>query len=192
MALRTEEERRRVRYRRMLRPTLRYWRTVGLTLFISWHFFAVTIWLMPSSVIQTDALTLVRPYMTATGFMQGWNMFSPNPYTLDVYVVARIHYADGKVREWTFPRMERMSLWGRYQKERWRKYIEVAQTANYRFLWPGMARYAARENNIYPNDPPVSVDLVRHYRVILTPGVPIPNWRATSFDTERVTAEDLH
>src|SRR5580658_2682380 len=107
MAFRTEEERRRVRYHRMLRPTLRYWRRIGLTVFISWHFFAIAIWLMPSSEIQTDALTLVRPYMTATGFMQGWNMFAPNPYTLDVYVETRIHYADGSVRSWTYPRMER-------------------------------------------------------------------------------------
>jgi hypothetical protein len=192
MALRTEEERRRVRYRRMLRPTARYWRRVGLTLFFGWHFFAIAIWLLPMSFLESHAMPIVRPYMTATGFMQGWSMFSPNPYTEDLYVEARIHYADGTLHTWTFPRMERMSIWRRYQKERWRKYIEVAQQDNYRFLWPTMARFAARVNNPNPDNPPRSVDLLRFYRNVQAPGVATPSWQMTTFDTERITPEDLH
>ena len=101
--------------------------------------------------------------------MQGWGMFAPDPYSLDVYIEAQIHYADGTVRSWEFPRMHHMSTWQKYGKERWRKYSEVAYQDNYSFLWPASARYAARENNIYPNNPPVSVALVRHFRLVRAP-----------------------
>jgi hypothetical protein len=192
MPLRTEEERRRVRYRRMLRPTVQYWRRVGLTIFIIWHLFAIAMWLMPSSYLESHALTVVRPYMTATGFMQGWNMFAPNPWTEDLYVEAQVHYADGTERTYTFPRMERLSIWRRYQKERWRKYIEVAQQDGYSFLWPAMAKFAARSIRFNAANPPVTVDLVRHYRIIQAPGVAILNWHVVTFDTERIRPEDLH
>lgn len=186
MTLRTEEDRLAIRHRRVWRITQRYWTRIAINVFVCWHLFALAIWLMPgqSSIAQSLG-NVVRPYMTLTGFMQGWNMFSPNPYTLDVYVEARIHYADGSVRSWEFPRMAKMSYWERYGKERWRKYIEVTENG-FNFYWPTMANYAARTHNNRPNDPPIRVDLVRHWRVLPPPGLPTPGWSAYQFYTRPI------
>lgn len=160
--------------------------------FVLWHLFALAIWNLPfTEPLITGAMPVVRPYMVGSGFMQGWGMFAPDPYSLDVYVEARVHYADGTVRSWEFPRMAKMSYWERYQKERWRKYIEVAHQDSYNFLWPVMGRYAARVNNLYPNNPPVTVDLVRHFRLVRAPGQPPGTFAAYQFSTVNINPEDL-
>lgn len=143
---------------------------------------------------QTDFPTFgtwLRTYLTETGFNQGWTMFSPDPYSLDVYVECRIHYADGTTRSWNYPRMYDYDYWTRYQKERWRKYVEVANTDSYKFLWPSMGIYAARMNDIYPHNPPVSVDLLTHKHVVPDPGAPKNPWSTYLYTTVTITPEEL-
>jgi hypothetical protein len=194
MALRTDEQRRQVRYRRVSRLTWRHLGRVAITLFLCWHFIAIAMWTMPQ-LMNVFPMTgnWARTYLTTTGFNQGWTMFSPDPYSLDVYVECRIHYADGTVRSWNYPRMYDYNYWTRYQKERWRKYVEVASTDNYRFLWPTMGTHAARVNNLYPNNPPVSVDLIRHTHVVPSPIGPQneSRWATFEFATVPITSEDL-
>lgn len=139
----------------------------------------------------TWAMPAIRPYMIGSGFMQGWGMFAPDPFSLDLYLTANVHYADGTVRTWEFPRMEHMGFWERYQKERWRKYAEIVHQDSYKFLWPPMARYVARVNNIYPNNPPVSVDLVRHWRNVRAPDQAPAAFDSFQFCTVQIKPEDL-
>jgi len=169
-----------------------------------WHIYACALWNLPNTdplispliADTTDAdgkvhHTIVRDYMVGSGFMQGWGMFAPDPYSLDVYVEARVHYADGSTKIWPFPRMNKMSFWQRYGKERWRKYIEVAHQDSWNFLWPVMGRYAARENNTNPNNPPVTVDLIRHFRLVRAPDQAPANFNAYQFTTVDIKPEDL-
>src|SRR5438132_1633130 len=114
-----------------VRPVLpsigaRGWGRMLINAFILWHLFALTIWLLPESALRQSCFGLVSPYMTWTGFMQSWSLFSPNPAPMEVYVEARITYADGRVRSWVYPRMVNMGYLERYRRERFRKLIEMA------------------------------------------------------------------
>lgn len=174
---RTEEARHAVRQRRTDRLERRWWTRRLVNVFIVWHLFALTIWLMPSnSAIGQSPLGvgLVRCYMTLTSFAQSWSMFSPYPDKLDVTLEAQITYADGEKRSWYFPRMAHMDYVRRYQEERWRKLVEVATHGNNEAVWQGMARYAARVNNYDSQNRPISVLLIQHARLIPPPGTPLP------------------
>jgi len=194
MALRTEEERVEVRYRRTVRMTRRYWARLGVTLFVCWHLLAIFIWTMPQLKVMYPVMgQWVRAYMTTTGFNQGWTMFAPNPYATDVFVECHIHYSDGTTRSWRYTYMPDLDYWTRYQKERWRKYVEVANLDQYKFLWPTMGRYAARVNNIYPNNPPTMVDMLTHKHTVPPPdgdGTKSP-WQTFQFTSVPITVEDL-
>lgn len=173
---RTEEQRNLVRQRRVSRLERRWWGRLAVNLFILWHLFALTIWLVPNnSAIVQGCVGLVRPYMTLTGFAQSWSMFAPMPDRLDVTLEARILYADGETRSWFFPRMARMGYARRFEEERWRKLVEIATHNNgTQMLCSAMARYAARANNFDSQNRPVSVELFQHSRQIPPPGDPIP------------------
>ncbi len=162
-----------------------------LSALILFHLFAVVIWLLPGSALTEKFLPRVRPYMTATGFMQSWYMFTPNPIHIDVTVEARITYADGKVRSWSFPRMVDMGYVERYRRERFRKFIEVAHQDRYRFLWPTLARYAARRNNTDPRNPPKSVELIRRFLAVPPPPIPLSRYQFHTFFTMPVKPQDL-
>jgi hypothetical protein len=158
---------------RPVRPSIAgcWWGRILINAFILWHLFALTIWLLPESALRQSCIGLVSSYMTSTGFMQTWTMFSPNPAPVEVYVEARITYADGRARSWIYPRMASMGYIERYRRERFRKLIEMAHPDVNSMVWPSLARYAARRNDVYPRNPPVSVSLVRHFRAIPPPGL---------------------
>ena len=176
---RTDDEKRRVKQRRVNHLEKRWWLRRAVNLFIIWHMFAVFIWLMPSnSALVQLCVSTVRPYMVMTAFAQSWSMFSPNPDQMDVYLEAKITYANGRVKSWEFPRMVHFSYAKRYEEERWRKMTEVVTHGSNHQLWPIMARYAARQNNPDPSNPPVSVVLIQHSRIVPPPGQPIPAYAA--------------
>jgi len=172
---RTEEERNRVRQRRVNRLEQRWWARKAINLFIVWHLFALTVWLVPfSGALVKPCAGIVRPYMTMTSFAQSWTMFAPIPDKLDVTLEARITFANGEKRSWFFPRMAGMGYSQRYQEQRWRKLVEVATHGKTEALWPALARYAARVNNSDSRNRPVSVELFQHARLIPPPGEPMP------------------
>jgi hypothetical protein len=164
---------------------------VLINAFLLWHLFALTVWLLPESALRESTIGLVSPYMTFTGFMQSWSMFSPNPAPMEFYVEARVTYADGSVRSWVYPRMVSMGYIERYRRERFRKLIEMAHPDVNRVVWPSLARYAARRNNTDPRRPPVSVALVRHFRAIPPPGILFAPFQSYVFFTAPVLPGDL-
>lgn len=175
---RTEEQRNAVRERRVSRLERRWWGRLAINVFLLWHIFALTIWLIPpnSAIVESPlGAGLVRPYMTLTGFAQSWTMFSPVPDRLDVTLEARITYADGETRSWFFPRMARMGYARRFEEERWRKLVEIVTHNNgTQMLCSALARYAARVNNVDSQNRPVSVALFEHSRQLPPPGQTIP------------------
>ncbi len=172
---RTEEARRQVKQRRVNRLEKRWWNRRLINLFILWHAFALFMWLMPAnSAIVQAFVGVVRPYMVITAFAQSWSMFSPNPDKMDVYLEAKITYANGQTKSWEFPRMVHYGYVKRYEEERWRKMTENVTHGSNQNLWPMMARYAARVNDSDPHNPPVRVALIQHSRLIPPPGQAIP------------------
>lgn len=193
------EQRDRVRERRIGRVERRWWGRVAISLLVIWHAFALFIWLMPGNTPLVQAcLGTVRPYLVGTSLVQSWQMFSPNPDNTDVFLSANITYADGSVRPYTFPRMVDMGYAKRYREERWRKFTEVGTHSVQPVIWAAFARYAARVNDHTPNNPPVSVELIRHSRQVPPPGTPMPPYLVSAIHTSEgpfilpIRAEDLN
>ena len=181
---RSDEARRRVKQRRVIRLEKRWWKRRLINLFIIWHAFALFVWLMPGSSAIGQAFSgVVRPYLTITAFAQNWNMFSPNPDKMDVYLEAKITYANGQTKSWEFPRMVHLGYVKRYEEERWRKMTEVVTHGSNQNLWPMLARYAARVNNPDPKNPPVRVEMIQHSRIIPPPGQAIPPYTVAPLQT---------
>jgi hypothetical protein len=162
-----------------------------VNLFICWHLFALGIWLMPNSVLRQTFVEKVFPYLSFTGLVQSWTMFAPNPGDTDVFVEAHVKHSDGKVDSWTYPRMINMGYFERYRRERFRKLIEHGHLDDAAVVWPSLARYAARVNNKQPGNPPVSVELVRHFRFVPPPGVMFSPYHTYTFYSGPITSGDL-
>lgn len=182
------------RRRRLRRLALYRWSRALAVVFIAWHLFAVSVWLVCNeapSALGGVLLPIVRPYMTLTGFKQGWHMFGPQPSRLDVYVEARLTYANGRTAHWEFPRLATLNYAARVRQERYRKLIELGHGNSAGMVWPSLARYAARRNDPDPHNPPVAVELVRYFRQTPPPGAPWPSFQSVSFYRTAITAADL-
>ena len=126
----------------------------------------------------------VRDYVTQAGLWHSWDMFSPNPLSVNFNVEAHIDFGDGSKKVWTFPRMERLGMWERFQKERFRKWRERVRQDSYRNVWDDTCRFIARLHDS-PTNRPVRVSLVRQWAAIPPPKIergkslldyqPIPN-----------------
>jgi len=144
---------------------------LAISAFIAFNLFAIIGWSVPmDSPLIDRCRRLVRPYLLYTGLFQKWDMFAPDPSKLNNYVAAVITYSDGTSSSWEFPRMENLGYIDKYFKERYRKYANDCLNLDmYSALWPDAARYIARLNT-RPSNPPVAVDLVRHWYIVQPPG----------------------
>jgi len=192
---RSEAQKQRVFDRRMARRSRRAWGRRLTNIFIAFHILALTLWLMPYHLPLVQALVppegggWVRDYVIWTGFEQSWQMFSPNPDTHDLDIVAHVTLQNGQTRDWRFPRMRDMGYAARYEHERMRKFLEIA---NYNeTLWPPMAVYAARQCDNIPGSPPVGVTLTRFVRDVPPPGHPLPPYTRTPFFQTALTPQEL-
>jgi len=137
---------------------------------ILFHLVAIMVWNMPGSFTQADLKSRISRYMIYTGLNQAWGMFAPEPGHINYYMAARITYADGKQRLWPIGRQSTLNLWDRLVDERNRKFLEnIYDTSNGTGLYPQVALWVARVNNLYPNDPPAKVELMRFWSQIPPP-----------------------
>jgi hypothetical protein len=154
---------------------------VAVNIFILFHLIAITCWALPVNFSAVrDLREIIRPYMLWTGLYQSWDMFAPNPKSIDAYIKAVVFTQDRHMKVWTFPRMEELSFRERYPKERYRKFAEMLPDQKNEALWPGVAAHVARLFN-NPIDPPDKVVLIE-FRADIKPGtdessapVPAPN-----------------
>jgi hypothetical protein len=153
----------------------------AVSIFILFHLIAITAWALPVNFSAVrDLREIIRPYMLWTGLYQSWDMFAPNPKSIDAYIKAVVFTQDRHMKVWTFPRMEELSFRERYPKERYRKFAEMLPDQKNEALWPGVAAHVARLFN-NPIDPPDKVVLIE-FRADIKPGtdessapVPTPN-----------------
>jgi hypothetical protein len=162
---------------------------LAVNTFLIVHLIAITGWAIPLALVRTIA----RPYFVWSGLFQSWDMFSPTPKSLNVYVEAIVLYDDGYTRNWAFPRMELLDFRDRYLKERYRKFVENLNVDGNAALWPDAARFIARVNNNRPV-PVKMVFLVRHWSAIIPwdegSYFPMP-WDAHVFFSQSISAGDL-
>jgi hypothetical protein len=112
----------------------------------------------------------LKYYSMFTGFWQFWDMFSPNPASIDFYGTAEITYKDGSTSPYTYPRMYDMSIPEKYVNERYRKFYERAHLEQFRWEWPIFAQRVALVNFTNLRNPPVEVKLTRHWIFVAPPG----------------------
>jgi hypothetical protein len=165
---------------------------IVITAFLLFNLAAIASWAVPVNLLFVSRFKdSVRPYMLWSGLFQSWEMFAPDPRSTNVYVEAWLTYQDGKTSVWSFPRMEQLGYYDRYQKERYRKWAnDSLRLDSNSALWPDAAAYIARLNN-RPGDPPRSVRLVRCWSDIPAPGQPRNFWRKYVFFTYNVPPEVL-
>lgn len=144
------------------RATDQGFRHGAISIFILFHLIAITFWAVPWNVsVVRDVREVIRPYMLWSGLFQSWDMFAPNPKPVNGYIKAVVITDDRHLKVWTFPRMEELSLWQRYRKERYRKFVEVLPNPESEILWPAVAGHAAWLFDPRPSDPPAKVMLIQ-------------------------------
>ncbi len=110
-----------------------------------------------------------------SGLWQYWDMFAPNPASVDIYLDSYVEYADGTTREVMYPRMYDLSIKDKYLMERYRKYVERVNGDNFAAKWPQLAMWMAAQAWTDPDNPPVHIRLRRNWRQVQGPGVPTPD-----------------
>lgn len=105
-------------------------------------------------------------YLDTTGFWQYWNMFSPNPANVDVWLDAEVEFEDGTVMLFKYPRMQDLSVFERYFKERYRKFVENTHGDRFAYKWPIVAQAIAYQSYQGDGNLPVRVTLRRHFKEI--------------------------
>ena len=88
-----------------------------------------------------------------------------------MHVTALVTLADGTIRLWEAPRMNKLSVQERLCKEKWRKWsCDVLPWSTYSQYWPDAARYVARLLNTEgAANPPRQLSLNLHWSKIPTP-----------------------
>jgi hypothetical protein len=168
------------------------WVRSAISVFILFHLVAITCWALPVNwSLVAGVREITRPYMLWTGLFQTWDMFAPNPPPTNTYVKAVV-ITEHHLRVWAFPRMDQLSFGQRYQKERYRKFLENMLLEQNAPLLPDVVRHIARFYND-PSDPPRKVMLIK-FQSDITPGSsdqPEPKSKPSDLYDEYLGPEDL-
>ena len=141
---------------------------MAIQVFVIFHLVAFIAWGMPSSPFRTRVVKLFASYINGFGLWHGWDMFAPVPLGINFNFTAKVEFEDGRTTGWAAPRMERLSLVRRFQKERYRKWRERILSEDYQAIWGDTARFIARQFNNSTN-PPAMVYLTRSWSAIPPP-----------------------
>lgn len=162
---------------------------IFIKLFVALHLIGIIVWSLPNpptSVAQgivepTGTMKILkwnlalkqsplRFYLLSLGTWQYWDMFAPDPASIDIWGDAEIEFKNGEKKRWQYPRIYEMPLPKKYLMERYRKFFERASDPQYAYIFPVFAQRVAFINWTDPNNPPVHVKLFRHSLVIKPPG----------------------
>jgi hypothetical protein len=124
--------------------------------------------------------TLWRPAVVL-GFDQDWRVFSPNPVSQSLEVLALVDLDDGTQVEWHAP--ERNLLFGAYTEYRWQKWQERVRLDMRSDLWAPAATWIADQVRSDGRNP-VRVRLVRRWREHLpltSQGINDGDWQSYVF-----------
>jgi len=146
----------------LLQGILRRWPTI----LVVGYAVAAFSWTMPASLFPPKPIidrVAVGPFLLL-GLWQSWDMFSPDPRTIDICVELRCTNRDGTSDRRMLSDMVAMGYYERWQKDRWRKYFnDHLRLDDEHALWQPFAEYAARRLREEGHDP-ASIELVRWWR----------------------------
>jgi hypothetical protein len=137
------------------------WLQGAISIFILFHLVAITCWAIPFNWrLLIGVREITQPYMLWTGLFQSWNMFSPNPVVTNTYFKAVVITENHHMQVWAFPQMDQLSYGQRYQKERYRKFLENMLLEQNAPMLPDVVSHIARLYN-NPADLPQQVLLIK-------------------------------
>ena len=115
---------------------------------------------LPASPARDTVDVVWSPAVNA-GFDQNWAVFSPNPRTQSLEVVAVAEFTDGTTTEWKLPEFD--PVIGAYRTYRWRKWQEQVRLDSNALYWDSSAAWIA--SDVARGDElPARVRLVRRWR----------------------------
>ena len=125
-------------------PPLVRWRLVTVNALVALLLIAVAIDTMPQAPF---ALRLrVHRLLVPLGIAQGpWNLFAPQPDSMNLRVRAEITYRDGVRRDWEAPQWHKLSPLARWTAHRRHTWIDRLVTQEAAPAWEAWCRYLARE-----------------------------------------------
>ena len=135
----------------------------AISLLIFCYFFCICVWIAPSSQLRSALLKKVAPILTVTGLEQQWNLFGPEVRKINLHGMAIITFADGSMKLYEFPRMDKLDIWRRLKREKMRKmFVERIPTDNHRDFLPAICRSIACAN-ANPDNQPVEITLAYNW-----------------------------
>jgi hypothetical protein len=103
----------------------------------------------------------LEPLLDKTGLWQGrWELFAPNPASLNGAILADVKFADGSLLFWTAPDPKSWSIWQKFRNFRWNEYYDTIRLKDYEEAWPSLSDWIA--SSFQADDNPVV--RVRLYR----------------------------
>jgi len=177
-------------------PTYKF----GVYVIVAVYFSIAIVSLLPKSPLQTRLNRLMSPICQAFNLSQNWKLFSPDLREINFCSHALIEFEDGTTKLYEFPRLEEMSGFEAYRRQKLGKLFQDSMPwPDFSLFWPDVARFIARANYDAgePSNPPVQVSLAYYW--ISVPGMDKfekqsdlrePN-RLFTFFIYRVKAEDL-
>lgn len=131
---------------------------VAASLFILLFLVVALADILPTSRISAFVSPVTDPLRTATGFYQGWALFSPNPLSVEAHAFALAYTADGESERW-WP-TDGMNRVNSPRHERWRKWETRVRLDDNDEYWEATARYIVSQQDSSLS-PVVRVRLVR-------------------------------
>jgi len=179
-------------------PPTRSPRRLAVNAFILVYVGTIFCWTLPvESRLSRFINGLTRPAVLALGVWQSWDLFAPDPRTMQVRMDATVTLRDGATRNWVFFQSEGLGPIARLRQERYRKWAhDNVRLDEKPELWAPTALFIARQFADERN-PPVRVELHRHWADMLPPpksGLPErreTDWQQYTFYRRDISAEDL-
>ena len=111
------------------------------------------------------------PVLDATGlWQQSWQLFAPEPDSVNTRLSAQLHFRNGETISWNTPDYSKLTAWERFKMFRRMEYFDSVRMDSNSGAWESFAEYLAR--GVRPTaaqGPVVKVELVRHWVEIPAP-----------------------
>lgn len=141
---------------------------------------------LPASALRRAGERVFRPFISAVGLDQNWEVFAPDPRQMTLDLHAIVEFADGSTARWDVPTGD--MVLGTYRTYRWQKWMESVRADANAHLWEPTARWIAERYD--EQGEVVRVTLVRRWYDTPQPGTSSdrPDWNAYEFFVHEVDA----
>jgi hypothetical protein len=125
-----------------------------ISFFVISYVAIIVFWSGAKFIGLSDLREKISPYISMFGIDQSWTLFSPTIRTMNLHNLSIISFADGSLKLYEWPRMDKTDGLGRVTKEKYRKMLDdCLPWAEYRMLAPAQGSFVARAN-VNPANPP--------------------------------------